>query len=129
MEHLVDADQWTGLKRVGLIEAERRLPGQAPTITQRYYLVSLDGGVERFAQATRSHWGIENRIHWCLNVAFHEDGSRIRSGYAPQNMAVIRHVALNLLSQEASVKVGKKAKRLKDDWDNTYLTKVLATAG
>ncbi len=129
VEHLVDADQWVGLKRVGLIESERRLPGQDPTITQRYYLVSLDGGVERFAQATRSHWGIENGLHWCLDVAFHEDDSRIRSGYAPQNMAVIRHMALNLLSRESSAKVGKKAKRLKAGWDNTYLTKVLASAG
>ncbi|MEA5453084.1 ISAs1 family transposase [Leptolyngbya sp. CCNP1308] len=129
VEHLVDADQWAGLKRVGLIESERRLPGQDPTITQRYYLVSLNGGVERFAQATRSHWGIENGLHWCLDVAFHEDDSRIRSGYAPQNMAVIRHLALNLLSQESSAKVGKKAKRLKAGWDNTYLTKVLASVG
>jgi predicted transposase YbfD/YdcC len=129
VEHLVDADQWVGLKRVGLIESERCLPGQPPTITQRYYLVSLDGGVERFAQATRSHWGIENGLHWCLDVAFHEDDSRIRSGYAPQNMAVIRHIALNLLSRESSAKVGKKAKRLKAGWDNTYLTKVLAAAG
>jgi predicted transposase YbfD/YdcC len=129
VEHLVGADQWAGLKRVGLIESERRLPGQDPTISQRCYLVSLDGGVERFAQATRSHWGIENRLHWCLDVAFHEDDSRIRSGYAPQNMAVIRHMALNLLSQESSAKVGKKAKRLKAGWDNTYLTKVLAGAG
>ncbi len=129
VEHLVDADQWVGLKRVGLIESERRLPGQDPTITQRYYLVSLDGGVERFAQATRSHWGIENGLHWCLDVAFHEDDSRIRAGYAPQNMAVIRHMALNLLSRESSAKVGKKAKRLKAGWDNTYLTKVLASAG
>jgi predicted transposase YbfD/YdcC len=129
VEYLVDADQWAGLKRVGLIESERRLPGQPPAITQRYYLVSLDGGVERFAQATRSHWGIENSLHWCLDVAFHEDDSRIRSGYAPQNMAVIRHIALNLLSQESSAKVGKKAKRLKAGWDNTYLIKVLAAAG
>ncbi|PZU98526.1 MAG: ISAs1 family transposase [Leptolyngbya sp.] len=114
---------------MNLIESERRLLGQPPTITQRYYLVSLDGDVERFAQATRSHWGIENNLYWCPDVAFHEDDSRIRSGYAPQNMAVIRHIALNLLSQESSAKVGKKAKRLKAGWDNTYLTKVLAAAG
>ncbi|QQE64471.1 ISAs1 family transposase [Leptolyngbya sp. BL0902] len=125
VEHLVDADQWLGLKRVGLIESERRLPGQAPTITQRYYLTSLDGGVERFAQATRSHWGIENSLHWCLDVAFHEDDCRIRTGYAPQNMVVLRHLALNLLTQESSAKVGKKAKRLKAGWDNDYLFKVL----
>ena len=125
VEHLVDADQWLGLKRVGLIESERRLPEQAPTLTQRYYLTSLDGGVERFAQATRSHWGLENSLHWCLDVAFHEDDCRIRTGYAPQNMVVLRHLALNLLTQESSTKVGKKAKRLKAGWDNDYLLKVL----
>jgi predicted transposase YbfD/YdcC len=125
VEHLVDADQWVGLRRVGLIESERRLPGQPPTVTQRYYLTSLDGGVERFAQATRSHWGIENSLHWCLDVAFHEDDCRIRTGYAPQNMVVLRHLALNLLTQESSAKVGKKAKRLKAGWDNDYLLKVL----
>lgn len=62
-------------------------------------------------------------------MAFHEDDSRIRCGYAPQNMAVIRHFALNLLAQESSATVGKKAKRLKAGWDNAYLAKVLAAAG
>ena len=111
---------------MGLIESERRIKGQLPTIERRYYLLSLDGGVERFAQAVRSHWGIENQLHWCLDVAFNEDNSRIRSGHAPENMTLIRHIAINLLSKETSVKVGKKAKRKKAGWDNDYLAKVLA---
>jgi predicted transposase YbfD/YdcC len=127
VEHLIDSHLWSGLKRVGLIESERRIKGKPPSIEQRYYLLSLDGGVERFAQASRSHWGIENQVHWCLDVAFNEDNSRIRTGFAPENMALIRHIALNLLSQENSLQVGKKAKRLKAGWDNTYLAKVLAT--
>jgi predicted transposase YbfD/YdcC len=90
VEHLIDAHLWSGLKRVGLIESERKISGQASTLEQRYYLLSLDGGVERFAGATRSHWGIENQLHWCLDVAFNEDDSRIRSGHAPENMALIR---------------------------------------
>ena len=57
------------------------------------YLLSLDGGVERFAQGIRNHWCIENQLHWCLDVAFNEDDSRIRSGYASENMALIRHIA------------------------------------
>ncbi|MEM8721444.1 MAG: ISAs1 family transposase [Cyanobacteria bacterium P01_G01_bin.39] len=122
----MDSHLWSGLKRVGLIESERRIKGQPPSIEQRYYLLSLDGGIERFAQASRSHWGIENQLHWCLDVAFREDDSRIRSGYAPENMTLIRHIALNLLGRENSVKVGKKAKRLKAGWDNDYLAKVLA---
>ncbi len=126
VEHLIDAQLWPGLKGVGLIESERRIKGQLPTKLRRYYLLSLDGGVERFAQAVRSHWGIENQLHWCLDVAFNEDDSRIRSGHAPENMALIRHIALNLLSKETSVKVGKKAKRKKAGWDNDYLAKVLA---
>ena len=126
VEHLIDAHLWSGLKRVGLIESERRIEGKPPTIERRYYLLSLDGGVERFAQAVRSHWCIENQLHWCLDVAFNEDDSRIRSGYAPENMSLIRHIALNLLGQETSVRAGKKAKRKKAGWDNAYLVKVLA---
>jgi predicted transposase YbfD/YdcC len=142
VEHLIDSHLWSGLKRVGLIESERRVKGKPATIEQRYYLLSLDGGVERFAHASRSHWGIEregrwgfpslsnhaveNQLHWCLDVAFNEDNSRIRSGYAPENMTLIRHIALNLLAQETSLQVGKKAKRLKAGWDDAYLSKVLA---
>lgn len=84
-------------------------------------------GVEQFAAASRSHWGIENQLHWSLDVAFHEDDSRIRAGHAPENMALIRKIALNLLTKETSAKVGKKAKRLKAGWDNNYLAKVLTT--
>ncbi len=127
VEHLIDAELWSGLKRVGLVESERRIKGKPPAIEKRYYLLSLDGGVERFAQGVRSHWSIENQLHWCLDVAFNEDDSRIRSGYAPENMALIRHIALNLLGQETSVKAGKKAKRKKAGWDNAYLAQVLAS--
>lgn len=128
VEHLIDAHLWPGLKRVGLVEAERRLPGQAPTLEQRYYLVSFDGNVERFAQCVRSHWGIENQLHWVLDVAFNEDDSRIRKDHAPENLALIRHIALNLLRQDTSAKVGIKAKRLKAGWDNDYLAHILSAA-
>lgn len=126
VEHLLNSERWLGLKRVGLVESERRLLGEPPTIEQRYYLVSLDGGVERFAQAVRSHWGIENQVHWVLDVAFNEDASRIRKDYAPENLCLIRHVALNLLRQEHSAKGGVKAKRLKAGWDDRYLSLLLA---
>ena len=124
IEHLVDADQWAGLKRVGMIESERHIEGK-PTMTERrYYLTSLDVGVKRFAQASRGHWGIENRLHWSLDVVFHEDDSRIRTDHAPENMALIRKVALNLLTQESS-KGSKKRKRLRAGWDNDFLIQVL----
>lgn len=125
VEHLIDAHKWSGLQRVGLVESERRIHNQAPTIEQRYYLVSLDGNVKRFARGVRSHWGVENQLHWVLDVAFSEDDCRIRNGYAPENLALVRHVALNLLKREHSAKVGIKAKRLKAGWDDDYLAKVL----
>ena len=126
VEHLIDAHLWSGLKRVGLVESERRLPGQVPTIEQRYYLLSLDGDVERFARSVRSHWGIENQLHWVLDMAFNEDASRVRKDHAPENLALIRHIAVNLLRQDTSTKVGIKAKRLKAGWDNAYLSRILA---
>lgn len=125
-EYLIDSHLWSGLKRVGLIESERKVRDKPPTFERRYFLLSLDGGVERFAKASRGHWGIENKLHWRLDVAFREDDSRIRSGHAPENMSLIRHIALNLLGRENSIKVGTKAKRLKAGWDNNYLARVLA---
>lgn len=124
VEYLEDAQRWEGLKRVGMIESERRIDGQPTTTERRYYLVSLDGDVERFAYASRGHWGIENKLHWSLDVVFHEDDSRIRKGHAPENMTVIRKIALNLLAQESS-KGSKKGKRLKAGWDNDFLIRVL----
>ncbi|NJN23830.1 MAG: ISAs1 family transposase, partial [Acaryochloridaceae cyanobacterium RL_2_7] len=112
--------------RIGMVESERRISGQTTQREQRYYLLSLDGGVERFAHATRGHWGIENQLHWSLDVVFHEDDSRIRKGHAPENMTVIRKIALNLLAKESS-KGSKKTKRLKAGWDNDFLIRVLRT--
>ena len=124
VEYLVDAHQWKGLKRVGMIESERHIEGKPTTTERRYYLTSLDGGVERFARASRGHWGIENRLHWSLDVVFREDDSRIRSDHSPENMTLIRKIALNLLSKESS-KGSKKRKRLKAGWDNDFLIQVL----
>jgi predicted transposase YbfD/YdcC len=75
--------------------------------------------------AVRSHWGIENCLHWVLDVAFREDESRVRQGEAPENLAVLRHIDLNLLRQETSSRVGIHAKRLKAGWDTQYLQRVL----
>jgi hypothetical protein len=81
---------------------------------------------QRFAEAVRGHWGIENQLHWILDVAFQEDKARSTNGYSGENLAVIRHLAVNLLTQEKSAKGGMWAKRLKAGWDDNYLLKVLA---
>ncbi len=87
VEHLIDSHLWAGLRRIGLISSERRIKGKPTTRERRYYLTSLDGGVESFAKSTRSHWQIENKLHWCDYVAFNEDDSRIRCGHSAENMA------------------------------------------
>ncbi|VEP18697.1 Putative protein YbfL (fragment) [Hyella patelloides LEGE 07179] len=91
----------------------------------RYYLNSFASNAVRLAQAVRSHWGIENNLHWVLDVAFGEDDCPVSRDHAPENLARLRKIALNLLSQEKTTKIGVANKRLKAAWDNNYLAKVL----
>ncbi len=116
--------QWKGLRSMGVVEASRTV-GEHYTVERRYYISSLPADAERLAEAVRGHWGIENQLHWVLDVAFREDDSRIRTGHAAENMAIVRRIALNLLKQDTSVKLGIANKRLKAGWDESYLLKIL----
>jgi len=117
---------WARVKTVLMIRRERRLPKKTEVHT-RYYIASLDSTAERFLKVVRSHWGIENSVHWVLDMCFNEDRSRLHKDNGAENLAIIRHIALNLLRNEKTAKVGVKAKRLKAGWDDAYLLKVLST--
>ena len=125
-------DSWAGLASIGMVEARRREggPGTPVSVERRYYLSSRAGdeagSAQRFAEAVRGHWGIENSLHWVLDVAFREDDCRVRRGHAPQNLATLRQLAVNLLRREPTAKVGVKTRRLKAAWDLAYLERVLA---
>jgi predicted transposase YbfD/YdcC len=120
-------DQWRGLQTIGMVESERTEKGET-TIERRYYILSLPSDAQAFGTAVRAHWGIENAVHWVLDVAFREDMSRIRVDHGPENFALLRHIALNLLRQETVFKGSIKTKRLKAGWNNNYLAKMLCGA-
>ena len=114
--------QWRDLKAIGWVESERHCRGKIST-ESRYFITSIDD-VEAFREAVRSHWGIENELHWRMDVTFREDESRIRRGNAPHNLGVIRHVAVNLLKREPS-KLSVRKKRLRAALNDSYRDKVL----
>jgi predicted transposase YbfD/YdcC len=116
--------EWEQVRSLVMIVSERRI-GQKVTTQARYFISSLKPDATKLLGAVRSHWGVENSLHWVLDVVFDEDHSRIRKDNAPQNIAVIRQMALNLLKNEKTAKGGIQAKRLQAAWDENYLLKVL----
>ena len=122
----MDHDQaWSQLQSLVMVEAKRQLPESTSHAT-RYFISSLSPDAKLLLHATRSHWSIENAVHWVLDVAFREDDSRIRKGHAQHNLAILRRLALNLLHREKSAKIGMAAKRKRAGWKTDYLLKVLA---
>jgi len=121
---LRDLHDWPGLAAVGKMFRVREMAGKTTTETA-YYLLSSAMTPERFGEVTRSHWGIENRLHWRLDVSMNEDQARNRTGNGPENLAVLRHMALNLLRKEPSKRsLPKKLRRAA--LSDTYLVKLLA---
>ena len=129
-EYLASVKQvkkWANLQSLVMI-VRRRIREGEETVKTRFYISSLEANAQRILKATRQHWGIENGLHWVLDIAFNEDRSRVRKDHAPANLAVLRHMAVNLLKQETSAKGGIKAKRLQAGWNEEYLIKVLSRA-
>ena len=124
---------WAGLTTIGRVKSTREIDGKT-TVQARYFISSLALEVKRFAHAVRSHWGIENRLHWVLDMTFRDDDSRVRKDQAPKNFAVIKHMAMNLLNKAMAMNLLNKAKdkkslrvmRKKAGWNNRFLLQILA---
>jgi predicted transposase YbfD/YdcC len=123
-DDLPDRSRWPNLKAIGIAISNTQRDGEDCNDV-RYYILSKYVAARRFAEAVRGHWGIENRLHWQLDVTFQEDQCRLRKGHADANFSILRRTALSMLKNETTLKVGIKNKRLAAGWDETYLEKVL----
>jgi predicted transposase YbfD/YdcC len=128
LEQVRNADQWWGLRSLVRIESTRTV-GAKTTFETRYYISTLPADAKQVSHAVRSHWGIENSVHWVLDVDFREDDSRVRTNHAPANFTVLRHMALNLLRAEKTKKWSVRAKRKAGGWNDDYLATILGLGG
>ena len=118
-------DDWANLTSIAMLESERTIDGET-SIERRYYICSCETSANAVHDAARHHWGIENSLHWVLDMAFREDECRVRKGHGAENLARLRHIAMNLLKQDKTTKIGVKNKRLKAGWDQDYLLHLLS---
>lgn len=122
---LIEANGWPGVRCLVEVRRERTIGGVAST-SEHHFIASVETRrADRIAEVVRSHWGVENRLHWRLDVAFQEDQSRLRKGHGAENMSRLRRLALNALQRDRSEKMGVKNKRLMAGWDHRYLTRIL----
>lgn len=124
IDWLQGKEHWAGLKTITKVRRERNMDGKT-SIETSYYISSLDRDAQKIARAIRGHWHIENSLHWILDMTFDEDRCRIRKDNAPENMATLRHIVLNMIKQERSFNGSIQRKRLKAAWENDYLLKIL----
>jgi len=124
LDWFADRAAWEGLRTVGMVEARREVRGKL-TVERRYYLSSLPLGVETFARAVREHWGVENQLHWVLDVQMNEDQNRARCGHAAENLGLLRRLVLNQLRRDTRCQTGIRGKQLNASWDHAYLQSLL----
>lgn len=123
LHYLRGFENWKNLRALVKLSA-RRQTAAGTTQDNRYFLSSCKAPAKHVLRAARSHWSIENGLHWVLDIAFREDESRVRKDHAPENLAILRRIALNLLKQNTTVKRGVKNKRLVAAWNNDYLVQL-----
>lgn len=123
---LSQIESWPGLKTVAMIE-ERQIKGGKESMERRFFITSLEADAEKISSAVRAHWSVENSLHWTLDVVFNEDGSRVRKDNAPENMAIIRHIVLNMLNNAKKTFKGSSIKglRKKAGWGDSTLSSIL----
>ena len=123
---LTNLAKWSGWRSVACVESEREMLGTGQiSVERRYFISSLGVSAQELLGYIRGHWAIENGLHWVLDVAFREDQNQSRAGHSAENLALVRHFAVNLLKQEKSSRLGIEAKRKQAGWDENYLLKVL----
>lgn len=124
-EQIDPLQKWKNLISIGMVESVRVVDGET-SVETRYFISSLENNVQKLAQAIRGHWSIENSLHWVLDVTLNEDNSRIRKNNAPANFAVLRHIAVNIISQNKSRKLSVRAKRFLASLDEEYSIELLS---
>lgn len=121
-------EQWPGLKSFAVVESQREINGKT-TLEQRLYISSLNPDAARIAVAIRAHWSVENRLHWCMDIAFNDDQMRARSGHSAHNLAVLKHITLNLIRMDpVKRKGGIKARRLIAATSDNYRAELFGLA-